>query len=357
MMHSMSHTRLASPRTNRSMIAARDRLRVPAAWLPVVVVVVTCQSGCTSALTTAYLRDSLWEGFEHAAEREPAQEETAAATPPDSAAATADVERDIAADRADAERRQAAIEEAIERLSRMGTLDAAAQATLVATLQATQQEDWPVVIEAFSATLAEVQPADGPETDASAVTEATTSPAPEAAPAPEPSTAIATEPAAVPAPVAEPPAVPVATTAVEPPAAAPEPPVEPAAPLAVRNACFASRVQAWGVVDRFPDDRLAAGREVIVYFELDGLTAGESPAGFTTCIDTALRLVSEDGRELHAWSFEPVTETCVARRRDYFARYVVRLPATAAGRCRVEIAVTDTRAGTTASAALPCTVD
>jgi len=145
------------------------------------------------------------------------------------------------------------------------------------------------------------------------------------------------------------------TTSVEKqpePKPAAEPP--PAPPLAIQNACFATRVQAWGVVDRFATDRFRAGQELIVYFELDGLSAGESPAGHTTCIDAALRLVTDDGRVLHDWTFEPIAETCRARRHDYFARYVVRLPETAAaGSCRIECVVTDTLSGQEATTSLP----
>lgn len=312
---------------------------------------IASQAGCTSALTTAYLRDALWDGREHAAEAatDPAPiDESAVAAAGDTTGAVAG---DIAADRTDAERRQAAIEEAVERLARLGALDAGAEAALVETLQATQQEDWPVVIEAFSATLAETKPR-RQEAAKPAVAADPILPdiAPESpAPPPEPAAVVATVAEAVsrPEPAPEPVAAVVAAS-----------PVVQRPEVVVRNACFASRVQAWGQIDRFPTDRFRAGQEVIVYFELDGLSAGESAAGFTTCIDTALRLVTADGRELHAWRFEPVVETCVARRRDYFARYVLRLPdAEAAGRCRVEITVTDTLSGGTATAAVPCELE
>jgi hypothetical protein len=248
----------------------------------------------------------------------------------------------------------------VERLSRIGTLDAAAQTALVETLQATQQEDWPVVIEAFSATLTESHPAKAKAEQASeqrpqphVVAKTTTGAGPE-----EPAAATAVSSAIVVAP--EPPVAPAAPSS---PAAtpAPGPPPEPAAAVAprftVRNACFASRVRGWGDVQRFPEARFRPGQEVIVYFELDGLSAAESAAGFRTSIDTALRLVGADGRELHAWNFDPITETCPARRHDYFARYVLRLPESAAGPCRLEVAVTDSLAGTAATATLPCTVE
>lgn len=327
--------------------------------LLVVAAGITVHAGCTSALTTAYLRDALWDVAEHAAESAaevPAGDESAAADPADRVAG------DVAADRADAERRQAAIEEAVERLARIGTLDAAAQATLVDTLQATQQEDWPVVIEAFSATLAEkppavseppagAEPASTPEPHVVAKAPADSAPVgPAIPPAAAVAAVVAPEPPSGPAAPAPADAAPAAVTP-------PAPPPAVAAPLAVRNACFASRVRAWGNVERFPADRFQPGQEVIVYFELDGLSADESAAGFKTSIDTALRLVDADGREVHAWNFEPIAETCPARRHDYFARYVVRLPESAAGSCRVELSVTDTLAGATATATLACTIE
>lgn len=132
----------------------------------------------------------------------------------------------------------------------------------------------------------------------------------------------------------------------------------PAPAFAVQNACFASRVRAWGVVDRFETAQFQPGQELIVYFELDQLASRESNEGHTTRIDTVLRLVGADGRHVHEWTFEPVEETCGSHRRDYFARYLVALPAsTPTGPCRLEVAVTDTIAGRTAHASLPLSVD
>ena len=145
--------------------------------------------------------------------------------------------------------------------------------------------------------------------------------------------------------------------------AATEPEQSPALPapvqpvFAVQNACFASRVRAWGVVDRFETAQFQPGQEVIVYFELDQLTSRESAEGHTTRIDTVLRLVDASGRRVHEWTFEPLEETCGSHRRDYFARYLVAVPpATPAGSCRLEVVVTDTIAGRTAQASMPLDV-
>jgi len=316
--------------------------------------VVVTTSGCTSAISTAYLRDTLWDLPDHAAGEEPQVDATADAEN----LPAVEISDTVAADE---ERREAAIDEAVARLAKIGALDAAARATLIETLQRTQQEDWPVVVEAFASSLAASlpppvteqpeadEPADAPvpvvaasHTAAKAdLDEASIAPAPEPAmPLAEPVVASSPVPAVAPTPVSDDQAQQVAAA--------------PAPSLAVRNPCFATRVQAWGVVDRFQAARFRPGQEVIVYFELDNLSSGRSAAGHTTCIDASLALVAGDGTTVRDWSFEPIAETCAAQRRDYFARYVIRVPeSAAAGVFRLDIDVVDTLAGTTARASLP----
>jgi hypothetical protein len=332
-------------------------------WPALLVLFVACGQGCTSVLSTASLRDLVWDGSEpHAAEAA-----TGASDAPDSEDAPADdsqpgVEMESADSQVlDAERREAAIDEAVNRLAKLGGIGAAARATLVDTLERTSPEDWPAVIDAFAESLP-------PEAHmaAKADLDATRAPAaePVTEPAPEPAPAAQATPAADEAPLVTV-AAPLVTVAApvfsgpapDTPDEPESPPVAPAptdAALTIENACFATRVRGWGVVDRFAADSFRPGQEVIVYFELAGLSASESPAGHTTCIDSTLRLVAADGTVVHTWSFEPIAETCRARRHDYFARYVMRLPETAViGACRIELDVSDTLSGKTASATLP----
>jgi len=121
------------------------------------------------------------------------------------------------------------------------------------------------------------------------------------------------------------------------------PPAKPAPPaLTVRNANFVSRVRAWGVVEKFPEAVFRPGQDVIVYFELDALTARQSPSGHTSRVDTIFRLFDSDGREVSHWDFEPIDETSPTPRREYFARYFIRIPETAAaGPHRLELMITD----------------
>lgn len=319
----------------------------PQAWYAAACLLIAIQTGCTSALTASYLHEGLWDRDDHAAmpaDENSGESDTSQSNTAEGAEATATVAANPEADRA---RREAALEEAMARLSKMGSLDPAVEAALVATLQRTQPEDWPVVVDEFVASL---PPATASATDAVAI-RAADPPAEQAAS--REATAVATDDT--------PQADHSDDTTVDPD---PQPTsataatdfVEPAAPpaLAVRSACFASAVRAWGEVDRFTSNRFHPGQEVIVYVELENLAANESPAGHTTCIDAALRLVDGSDRTLHAWKFDPVAETSTGRRHDYFARYIVRIPDSApAGDCRVEMAVTDTLAGETATTVLP----
>lgn len=338
------------------------------------VLLVAIQTGCTSVLTTAGLRDLMRQAPDHAAEGDPAAPHTG---DHQAGAASAAVGGDESSpgDQPDAGRRTAAIEEAVERLSRLGRLDAATEATLVETLQRTQPEDWPVVVDAFAAALPPPEPPTPAPVSSDSAIAAPASADPLASSPPARTVPVSDESAsarpirtdtahATPKPT---PAHtisfndPVSPLAVvpPPPAATPEPQTanlvapESRPALAIRNACFASRVRGWGDVERFTGQRFEGGQEVIVYFELDGFTVSETTAGFTTRIDTVLTLLGPDGDRIHAWRFDPLEETCKQRRRDYFARYLVVLPATASGRCRLEMSVSDALAATSAGATLP----
>jgi len=107
------------------------------------------------------------------------------------------------------------------------------------------------------------------------------------------------------------------------------------------------------VVDAFEQHTFQPGQELIVYFELEELSSRESTAGHSTSINTVFRLVDADGARLGQWSFEPIDETCRSPRRDYFARYFLRIPTDApAGSCQLEFVVTDTLAGMSTQAHL-----
>lgn len=356
---------------------AGSRRITRAAWLLTGVVCLT-QGGCTALISTTSLRDALMDAQDTVVD---VDADDPATVVTDDDADTAPVEPLVLVRPAAAAKQT--IEEAIERLAEAGRLDDSAQTALISMLEKAPQEDWPTIIDAF------IDALDTSHVVAKPVTPTTPTAAAEDSPVVAPREAAATRPAevaasaepalpgheAAPAATLEPPpALPAAETGapllfptadvgsapVEPPAviepAATIVPIEPPSrpTLAVANACFATRVRGWGAVDRFATTRFRPGQDVIVYFELENLESRATESGHTTRIDSSLRLVTDDGRTLHDWSFEPVEETCPARRRDYFARYVLRLPADAPhGGCRLEVSVTDTVADCTAVTSLP----
>jgi len=332
----------------------------------------TSSSGCTSVISSAYLREAWLDAVEHAAETQAdAKRKGKTAQADDHEAEESEVADSSSADANAGDSSEAAawspatldeaVVEADHRLAESGGLNDAARGMLITTLKSTPRQDWPVVIDEFTSALnAAHGDSNAERADATALAEQSRPPSTAVA-------AVAMEREATPPSVAivEPVApMPPSEATVEAPPAAPAEPRQPATPataptpiFAVQNACFASRVRAWGVVDRFDTAQFEPGQELIVYFELDHLASRESAEGHTTRVDTVLRLVGADGRRVHEWTFEPLEETCGSHRRDYFARYLVALPAsTPAGPCRIEVAVTDTIAGRTAQTSLPLDV-
>jgi len=353
-------------------------------WVTMACGCFAAQAGCTSALSTAALREALRESTDYSADRPAMKKARLAQAAKESHSGKADQadgsqdsdENSVVSDtddqtsnalrssgddatadatlnrsEADEKRLAAALDRAIERLSKVGGMNESMQAALISTLESAPPDDWPAVIDAFVSSLQASHK---------------TTPAAIQSLLPAPIVAVVhAEPiASVPTPVAPAPE-PVAAIAIAPPKAAGDSGLVIAADqmkaespaLAVQNACFVSRVTAWGDVDRFHSDCFESGQDVIVYFELENLQSIQSKSGHTTSIDTVLRLVGPDGERIHQWSFDPIVETCLAHRRDYFARYLIQIPETApTDGCRLEIAVTDTSAGTTARSTLPVEV-
>jgi hypothetical protein len=356
----------------RLVAAMRNRMKITPAplqngWFTLAAMVcMTASSGCTSVISSAYLREAWLDAVEHAAETQADAKKNGTlegntAQEDDRDVDDSEVAADSSADVATwlPATLDEAVNEADHRLAKSGGLNEAARGALIATLKSTPRQDWPVVIEEFTAALnAAHDDSDRDSVRASGSAAGGAAVAHEREAAPPTAEAVVAEPVAPMPPgqgAAEIPHQAPQAAAAEPAPKAAE--SAPAPAFAVRNACFASRVRAWGVVDRFETAQFQPEQELIIYFELDQLASRESNEGHTTRIDTVLRLVGEDGRHVHEWTFEPVEETCGSQRRDYFARYLVALPAsTPTGPCRLEVAVTDTVAGRTAHASLPLSV-
>ena len=127
--------------------------------------------------------------------------------------------------------------------------------------------------------------------------------------------------------------------------------------LVITNPCIVREVRGWGMVEPFAPEDLQPGAEVIIYFELTGLTGTPAPSGIITQVATSLRLEGPEGNQLHSWSFPPITETCSTQRQDYFARYLLDLPKDlSAGSHCLTLSVTDQQGSTTAEQIVPLVI-
>jgi hypothetical protein len=337
------------------------------------------QAGCMSPLTSLAMREALDASFASISDSgHAAQGRRHAGAEDDDRPSAEEAARSVdAGPPPKTMSLEEAVDRAVARLAHVGPLDAATQSTLLSMLESTKPEDWPAAIDAFAAALeanrppVAKRPAAAPAQDdpllfpAQAIDQppaekvvAAKPPVveplvlePAAAPVAAPIEPAAVEPTVIPVASVQPamvvPAV-IAPLAGEPehdePADLPSPTPPPS--LKVKNPCFVSRVRAWGVVDRFEQQVFRPGQEVIVYFELDDLSSRESAEGHATSIDSLFRLVGSDGRQVGQWTFEPIEETCHSPRRDYFARYFLRIPDNAPpGLCRLDFVVTDRLAG------------
>ena len=253
------------------------------------------QAGCMSAITATTLREAL--------------RETAASlsAPHDlDHASTARVDRPVAdVEAEDAENSpgddaqlEQVIDNAVARLSAAGGIDTPTQELLIKTLEQTRPEDWAVVVNEFAKTL-----------------EASRG-------------SIAADDAADGGILARP-----RTGGV----------LELDIPARARPSADAPPLVA---------ELAAAPVELVAAVDLSGIpllqvapiVVAPAPAdGHTTGIDASFRLIDAGGERVGQWAFEPIVETCPAPRRDYFARYFIRIPEDAKpGRHRLEWSVTDT---------------
>ena len=86
----------------------------------------------------------------------------------------------------------------------------------------------------------------------------------------------------------------------------------PATPaFAVCNACFVTRVRAWGAVDRFPEAAFRPGQDVIVYFEIDAPRPVSRQPGIprasTHAFDSSRPTAARSGSGTSSRSKRPVT--------------------------------------------------
>lgn len=113
--------------------------------------------------------------------------------------------------------------------------------------------------------------------------------------------------------------------------------------LTVKNLSFCTEVVSYGVYKRFENHEFKPGQQLLVYAEVENFKSEESAEGFHTSLQSSYQILDSQGRRVAHDDFALTEEHCQNRRRDYFVRYFLTLPAMIYdGRYTLELTIEDT---------------
>jgi hypothetical protein len=114
-------------------------------------------------------------------------------------------------------------------------------------------------------------------------------------------------------------------------------------PLAVKNLNFCTEVVSYGVYKSFEQSEFKPGQQVLLYAEVENFKSEETSDGFHTALQSSYQILDSQGRRVAHDDFALTEEHCQNRRRDYFIRYFLTLPAMIYdGRYTLELTIEDT---------------
>ena len=96
--------------------------------------------------------------------------------------------------------------------------------------------------------------------------------------------------------------------------------------LQVRNAAFCTDVQGYGMVTPFRVPQFHADQDVLLYCELENVTAEQSGEGFETQLQGNYEIVDRQGNRVADQMLPIEKELCRNYRRDYFMVYRIFMP-------------------------------
>lgn len=112
--------------------------------------------------------------------------------------------------------------------------------------------------------------------------------------------------------------------------------------LEVRNAGFCTDVQGYGVVTKFQSTMFKPDQDVLLYCELENVSAEQIRDGFETQLQGSYEIVDSQGRRVAEQLLPMEKEICSNQRRDYFVAYRVFMPMQiAAGNYEMRVTIED----------------
>jgi hypothetical protein len=113
--------------------------------------------------------------------------------------------------------------------------------------------------------------------------------------------------------------------------------------LSVRNMAFCTEVNSFGTYTAFAQNEFKPGQHVLLYVEVENFKSEESPKGFHTAMRSSYQIFDAQGRRVADQELPLTEEHCQNRRRDYFIRYFLTVPARAYdGKHTLQLTIEDT---------------
>lgn len=97
-------------------------------------------------------------------------------------------------------------------------------------------------------------------------------------------------------------------------------------PLSVRNIAFCTAIVSYGCTKPFPKNEFAPGQNVLLYAEVENLSAESTSQGHHTRLRSSYQIFDSRGQRVADNEFTLTEEYCQNPRRDYFIGYQLKLP-------------------------------
>ena len=115
--------------------------------------------------------------------------------------------------------------------------------------------------------------------------------------------------------------------------------------LEIKSLAFCTEVERYGVVTKFPKSQFQADQEVLLYCEIENVSAEKIRTGFETRLQGSYEIIDGQGRKVADQLLPMEPELCQNHRRDYFIVYKIYMPQQiASGSYQLKLTIEDMKA-------------
>ncbi|MCY2981018.1 MAG: hypothetical protein NTU79_20335 [Planctomycetota bacterium] len=115
--------------------------------------------------------------------------------------------------------------------------------------------------------------------------------------------------------------------------------------LEIKSLAFCTEVERYGVVTKFPKSQFQADQEVLLYCEIENVTAEKIRNGYETQLQGSYEIIDGQGRKVADQLLPMEPELCQNHRRDYFIVYKIYMPQQiASGSYQLRLTIEDMKA-------------